>query len=117
MAGGKSTLVRILEAIVGQNVCQLRTDLLAERFETSRFIGKTLLAGKDVSGNFLHSRGAHVLKALVGDDQLSGELKGLNAAPPILGQFDVAITCNSHLRLKLDGDAEALAAAPSDRCL
>ena len=88
MAGGKSTLVRILEAIVGQkNVCQLRTDLLAERFETSRFIGKTLLAGKDVSGNFLHSRGAHVLKALVGDDQLSGELKGLNAAPPSSGSL------------------------------
>ena len=53
-AGGKSTLVRIIEGIIGQkNVCQLRTDLLAERFETSRFIGKTLLAGKDVSGNFL----------------------------------------------------------------
>jgi hypothetical protein len=80
---------------------------LAERFETSRFIGKRLLAGKDVSGNFLQSRGAHVLKALVGDDQLSGELKNLNAAPAILGQFDVAITCNSHLRVKLDGDAEA----------
>ena len=107
-AGGKSTLLRIIEAIVGQrNVCQLRTDLLAERFETSRFIGKRLLAGKDVSGNFLQSRGAHVLKALVGDDQLSGELKGLNAAPSILGQFDAAITCNSHLRVKLDGDAEA----------
>ena len=107
-AGGKSTLVRIIEAIVGQkNVCQLRTDLLAERFETSRFIGKRLLAGKDVSGNFLQSRGAHVLKALVGDDQLSGELKNLNATPSILGQFDVAITCNSHLRVKLDGDAEA----------
>ena len=107
-AGGKSTLLRIIEAIVGQkNVCQLRTDLLAERFETSRFIGKTLLAGKDVSGNFLQSRGAHVLKALVGDDQLSGELKNLNATPSILGQFDVAITCNSHLRVKLDGDAEA----------
>ena len=107
-AGGKSTLLRIFEAIVGQkNVCQLRTDLLAERFETSRFIGKRLLAGKDVSGNFLQSRGAHVLKALVGDDQLSGELKNLNATPSILGQFDVAITCNSHLRVKLDGDAEA----------
>ena len=107
-SGGKSTLLRILEAIIGpKNVCQLRTDLLAERFETSRFIGKTLLAGKDVSGNFLHSRGAHVLKALVGDDQLTGELKGLNAVPSILGQFDVAITCNSHLRVKLDGDAEA----------
>ena len=107
-AGGKSTLLRVIEAIIGQkNVCQLRTDLLAERFETSRFIGKTLLAGKDVSGNFLHSRGAHVLKALVGDDQLSGEFKGLNAAPPILGQFDVAITCNSHLRVRLDGDDEA----------
>jgi putative DNA primase/helicase len=107
-AGGKSTLVRIIEAIVGpKNVCQLRTDLLAERFETSRFIGKTLLAGKDVSGNFLQSRGAHVLKALVGDDQLSGELKNLNATPPILGKFDVVITRNSHLRVKLDGDAEA----------
>ena len=107
-SGGKSTLLRILEAIIGpKNVCQLRTDLLAERFETSRFLGKTLLAGKDVSGNFLHSRGAHVLKALVGDDQLTGELKGLNAVPSILGQFDVAITCNSHLRVKLDGDGEA----------
>ena len=53
------------------------------------------------------SRGAHVLKALVGDDQLSGELKNLNATPPILGKFDVVITCNSHLRVKLDGDAEA----------
>jgi phage/plasmid-associated DNA primase len=107
-AGGKSTLLRIIEAIVGpKNVCQLRTDLLGERFETSRFIGKRLLAGKDVSGNFLQSRGAHVLKALVGDDQLSGELKNLNAAPPILGQFDVAITCNSHLRVRLDGDTEA----------
>ena len=31
----------------------------------------------------------------------------MNAAPPIRGQFDVAITCNSHLRVKLDGDAEA----------
>ena len=48
-----------------------------------------------------------MLKALVGDDQLTGELKGLNAVPSILGQFDVAITCNSHLRVKLDGDGEA----------
>ena len=92
-------MLRIIEAIVGQkNVCQLRTDLLAERFETSRFIGKRLLAERTYRA-ISFSQEARMLKALVGDDQLSGELKNLNATPSILGQFDVAITCNSHLRL------------------
>ena len=41
---GKSTLVLILQALIGEeNVCQLRTECLAERFELNRFRGKTLL--------------------------------------------------------------------------
>lgn len=48
---GKSTLVLILQALIGEeNVCQLRTECLAERFELNRFRGKTLLIGCDVPG-------------------------------------------------------------------
>ena len=106
--GGKSTLLEIVEKIVGlENVGQLRTELLAERFETARFLGKTLLTGKDVAGRFLETPGAHVLKALVGHDLLDAERKGSNASFQVRGDFGVVITCNSRLRVRLDGDAEA----------
>jgi P4 family phage/plasmid primase-like protien len=106
--GGKSTLVEIIERIIGlENVAQLRTDLLIERFEVARFLGKTLLTGKDVAGRFLEERGAHVLKSLVGHDLLSAERKGSNADFQVRGDFGVLITCNSRLRVKLDGDADA----------
>jgi phage/plasmid-associated DNA primase len=73
----------------------------------ARFLGKTLLTGKDVAGRFLEERGAHVLKALVGHDLLSAERKGSNADFQVRGDFAVVITCNSRLRVKLDGDADA----------
>jgi putative DNA primase/helicase len=64
---GKSTLMKIFERIVGiNNVYELRTALLHERFEQSRFIGKSLLTGKDVPGDFLQKQGAYVIKKLVG---------------------------------------------------
>lgn len=57
--GGKGTLVRIIQALVGAvNTYQLRTDCLNERFETYRYRGKTLLIGPDVRGDFLMERGA-----------------------------------------------------------
>ncbi len=109
MAGaGKSTLVEIIERMLGvENVGQLRTEHLSERFEIARFVGKTLLCGKDVPGRFLEESGAYALKALVGHDLLDGERKGSNASFPIRGDFSVVITCNSRLRVKLDGDTEA----------
>ena len=105
---GKSTLVLILQALIGEeNVCQLRTECLAERFELNRFRGKTLLIGCDVPGDFLMKRGASVLKSLVGGDPLSVEAKGLNNAFQLKGDFNVVITCNSRLRVRLDGDVGA----------
>ncbi len=64
--GGKGALVRVVCGIIGlENLASLRTGLLAERFELSRFLGRTLLLyGPDVPSDFLNQRSASVLKAL-----------------------------------------------------
>ncbi|MEI8291759.1 MAG: DUF5906 domain-containing protein [Verrucomicrobiota bacterium] len=106
--GGKGTLVRIIQALVGlTNSYQLRTECLLERFETYRYRGKTLLIGPDVAGDFLMQRGVSMLKSLVGGDPLSGEGKGLNGDFPMFGTFNVIMSCNSRLRVRLDGDTSA----------
>jgi putative DNA primase/helicase len=106
--GGKSTLLEIIEAVIGPaNVCQLRTEHLSERFELSRFLRKTMLSGKDLRGDFLQTKGAHVIKALVGHDLLSAERKSSNSEFQLRGEFGVAVSCNSRLRVKLDGDVDA----------
>ena len=57
--GGKGTFVEVLEAIIGENnSAQMRTRHLEDRFEIGRFVGKTLLGGKDVADNFLEKPGA-----------------------------------------------------------
>jgi P4 family phage/plasmid primase-like protien len=105
--GGKSTLINILSRIVGQdNVAGLRTAQLDERFELFNYVGKTFLIGADVQGNFLMTDGAHVLKALVGKDVLTAEKKS-GGSMLIIGDFNIGLTCNSRLRVRLDGDAAA----------
>jgi phage/plasmid primase-like uncharacterized protein len=106
--GGKGTLVRVIQAIVGlANSYQLRTEHLSERFEIFRYRDKTLLFGADVPGNFLMQKGASTLKALVGGDLLSGEGKGSNANCMILGEFCVIIAANSRLKVRLEEDSGA----------
>ena len=106
--GGKGTLVRIIQSLIGQvNCCQLRTECLHERFETYRYRGKTLLIGPDARGDFLMQRGAGMLKVLVGGDPISAEGKGLNGAFGMLGTFNIIITCNSRLRVRLEDDVGA----------
>jgi P4 family phage/plasmid primase-like protien len=106
--GGKSTLVEILERIIGlENVTELRTDYLNERFELFRYRSKTLLTGKDVPAEFLMRKGAPTLKKLVGNDLLTPEGKNSNGAFEMRGNFNVIITCNSRLRVRLEGDADA----------
>jgi phage/plasmid-associated DNA primase len=101
-------LVEILERVIGPDNCtELRTDLLYERFEMSRFVGKTLLSGKDVAGDFLQHRGSSALKKLVGHDLLGAEMKSSNDGVRLRGDFAVVCTCNSRLRVRLDGDVEA----------
>ena len=53
------------------------------------------------------TQGASVIKKLVGHDQQSAEKKGSNADLPFQGDFGVGITCNSRMRVRLDGDLEA----------
>ena len=106
--GGKSTLVNILEMVIGtHNVAQLRSHLLTERFEIASFEAKTLLAGKDVPGDFLNHPSAHVLKALVGGDRLSAEEKNVKHRFEVLGDFNVLVTSNCRLHVKLDSDTGA----------
>ena len=84
----------------------LRTDHLKDRFELFAYVGKTLLAGKDVAGNFLNLEGSHIVKALCGGDLLDAEKKN-GGRMQIKGDYNILITSNSRLWLKLDGDAGA----------
>ncbi len=107
-SGSKSTIAEIVERIIGvHNVAQLRVHLLDERFEIASFVGRSLLCGKDVPGNFLDSRQAYVLKALVGGDLLQGEQKNARHRFDVRGDFNVIITSNSRLRVRLDADVAA----------
>lgn len=106
--GGKGTFMNILEHVIGiQNVVQLRTNQLGNRFELFGFVGKTLLSGKDVAADFLLDRNAHVIKALVGHDLLSAEKKGHAEPIPLRGDFNLGITCNADLNIRLEGDLGA----------
>jgi len=106
--GGKSTLVSILEKIIGENiVAHLRTSHLGDRFETSAFLGKRLLVGKDVPGDTLAVSGARMLKSLVGNDLMQAEIKFSPDKQPMRGDYHVVIVSNNNLRIALDGDQEA----------
>ena len=106
--GGKSQLATVLRGIVGEeNVAELRTDHLHQRFELFRLLKKSLIVGADVEAKFLMSKGANKLKALVGGDRLDAEMKGGHGDFPIHGNFNVVITSNSRLRVDFQGDVGA----------
>ena len=107
-ARGKTQLANVIQAIVGrENVTQLRTKWLAERFETYRFLKKTLLIGVDVKPDFLSTKGAAVLKGLVGGDWFDAEQKLGTGSFPMQGNFCVIVTSNTRLRVRLFGDVGA----------
>ena len=106
--GGKGTYIRVVCGVIGQvNLASLRPQLLGERFELGRFLGKTVLYGADVPENFLNQRGASVLKSLTGGDPVTLEFKNSNESPVIICKFNVIATCNSRLTVHLEGDTEA----------
>jgi hypothetical protein len=105
---GKSQLAALAQVLVGEQNCgQLRTHLLAERFELGRLLSKTLLIGPDVRGDFLMEDSAHVIKALIGGDPMEAEKKGSNGSFTLRGTFNVLLTCNERLRVRLSGDVGA----------
>ncbi len=104
----KGTLSNIIQHIIGVVNCyELRTEHLDERFELFRYIGRTLLYGADVEPEFLRTDAAHILKKLVGDDLISPEGKNSNEVFAIRGNFNVLITCNKRLSVRLAGDVSA----------
>ena len=105
---GKSTLVTILERIIGTElVAYLRAEQLAGRFETSGFHDKRLLAGKDVPGDTLTHKGAKLIKCLTGNDSLETETKYVANKEKMIGNFHLILTSNSRLKIAFDGDEEA----------
>ena len=105
---GKGVIVNIIRSIVGtENCCELRTRHTTGRFETASYIGKTLLLGADVSPAFLQERGSAYIKALTGNDTLTAELKGERGSIPFQGNFNIIITSNSRLRIRVMGDQSA----------
>ena len=105
---GKSQIAVILRGLVGDHNCaNLRTELLDERFELANYRGKSLLIGSDVGSDFLSNRGAQTLKALTGGDQLMVELKGCNEPEVLIGDFNVLVTTNCRMRVRLQEDNEA----------
>jgi hypothetical protein len=105
---GKSTMSLIIQSLVGQeNVTELRTKFLSDRFELFRYLKKNLLVGVDVPGDFLTEKGARVIKGLVGGDRFDAEQKGGTGSFPFQGNFCLVITSNSRLQVHLDGDVDA----------
>jgi phage/plasmid-associated DNA primase len=105
---GKSQLAIVARELIGDyNCAELRVAHLDDRFEIGRLLGKLLLIGADVSGDFLMHPSAYKLKGLTGGDLLGGERKNLNTLFTLFGFFCVLITCNSRLITRIDGDRGA----------
>jgi putative DNA primase/helicase len=108
-SSGKGVIARTVIGLIGpENVTTLRTNSLDGRFEVGRYMNKLLLYAPDVSERFLHERGAHLLKAITGEDPMSPEYKNSNVTPPSKPcDAHLLITCNSHLKVHLEGDRGA----------
>jgi phage/plasmid-associated DNA primase len=105
---GKTQFANVMQGLVGMaNVTQLRTKLLAERFEIFRYLKRTMLVGVDVEADFLSTKGAAVLKGLVGGDWFDAEQKGGTGSFQVQGNFNVIITSNARLKVRLQGDVGA----------
>lgn len=105
---GKTQLLGVVQHVVGQhNFSELRTRFLADRFELYKLRKCTLLTGVDVKADFLSTEGASVLKGLVGGDWFDAEQKGGNGSFKFQGSFNVFVTSNARLKVKLEGDMTA----------
>ena len=97
----------VCDLIGGDNCLEFRTRNLSQRFEMAKLIDKSLLVGSDVSPNFLSEAAAHYLKSLTGEDLISAELKNVNGSVLLSGEYNVVMTSNTKLRVRLEGDVEA----------
>lgn len=109
-AAGKTTLVNIMVALLGEGrCCQLRTEHLEKQFELEAFRGRQLLIGVDVGATFLNLVGAQTLKGLCSTDLYHPEAKGRSDRRPLRGPFHVLIATNCKLSYHSQGDGAAWA--------
>ena len=104
---GKSSIVKMINLLLADKCSVLRMEHVSGRFEIGQYIGKNLLIGPDVPSDFLTSPKSNVLKSLTGNDILKAEFKGCNETQNVQGSFNVMLTSNAMLRVKLDGDDDA----------
>jgi phage/plasmid-associated DNA primase len=105
---GKGVLVRVLQHVLGEsNTTQLRLNVAAERFEINQCAPCSLLLGQEADADFLSENSVNTLKAMVGGDALKCEAKGQNATFTRRGDWNVLVTTNHRLRVRLQGDVEA----------
>ena len=106
--GGKSTLVNLIKKLISQSSCTgLRLKHIESRFETARYMGKSLLIATDETSDFLNSSGAYMIKSLTGGDWIPAEIKGSNEQFEVLGNFNILISSNADLTVNLDSDVAA----------
>ena len=107
--GGKGTFIRVLTGIIGlENLGELRTKHLEQsRFELGLMSGKTLLYGADVAADFLSEKGAYGLKKITGGDPVSPEHKNARTTRTFECRFNVIVSGNCRLRVKLENDEGA----------
>lgn len=104
---GKSTLVKLMGAIVGEGAYgELRLENSNGRFESARWMHKRLLAQLDASQSVLQ-KNTHILKALSGQDRMQPELKGERTHVTFVPRALPVITTNADVHLRLEGDHEA----------
>ena len=100
-------MLEVISTLIGDNnIRELRTQHLQKQFEIAAYRGKTWLIGSDVKPDFLMRDGASTIKALVGGDTMTGEVKN-GEHINIKGIFNVAISSNSFLTVHLEQDTKA----------
>ena len=99
---GKSTTISIIEEILGkENVGELHTDRLDDKFEFVNYQYKSLLTAKDVPFDALSANNVENLKKMTGGDLMSVELKHSNKSFQCRGTFNILISGNGHLPISL----------------
>ena len=75
---GKSTLIRLLESVVGSdNICHVSLKELTQRFASYELLGKLLNSCADLEVGALED--TSIIKKILGEDSIRGEPKGKQA--------------------------------------
>ena len=105
-SSGKSTLLSLMETMIGRcHFADLRTDANS-RFETSYYRGRSVLVAKDEKPDFLARPGAAMLKRLTGGDWIETEEK-FGGKDGLQEAFHVLISANTRLPIAINDDASA----------